>query len=137
VRALASIINLHGNMLWGRCDNPFKGASFDNTHDPNLTAARFDAVIEQLETGAVPHKQFHNLLYKDLVGDTMKELETMYRHFGIPLSDAGRRGMAQYLADNPRDARPAHKFNMGPDEFVAKARLAFKRYQDYFKVPSE
>ena len=43
----------------------------------------------------------------------------------------------KYLAEHPRDSRPPHKFNVGSDEAVARARQAFKRYQDYFNIPME
>ena len=61
----------------------------------------------------------------------------MHRHFGIPLYEECRRGMAKYLADHPRDSRPPHKFNIGSPDVVARARQAFKRYQDYFDIPIE
>ena len=136
VRALASTISIIGHVQWGRCDHPFKGGSFEYITDPVYSAQRFNAAIDRLEAGDVPQNQFHNLLYKDLVGDTMGTIDKMYAHFGIPLSDYGRAAMAKYLADNPRDARPAHKFGMA-DEAVAKARQVYKRYQDHFKIPSE
>ena len=98
---------------------------------------RLNAVIDALEAGVVPPKQIHHLLYTDLVADTMGALETMYRHFGIPMTDAGRGGMVKYLADNPRNSRPVHRFSMGTPEGVARARKVFKRYQDYFNIPSE
>ena len=94
-------------------------------------------MIDKLSAGVVPGKQIHHLLYTDLVGDPMQAVENLYRHFGIPLSLEGQKAMAQYLADHPRDARPPHKFSIGSGAEVARARKAFKRYQDYFKVPSE
>jgi Sulfotransferase family len=137
VRALASTISLIGVIQWGRSDHPFKGGSFEFVTDPVYSAQRFNAVIDNLEAGVVPPKQMHHVLYQDLVADTMPQIEAMYRHFGIVLSEQGRRGMAKYLADNPRDARPAHKFNAGEGEAVTGARLAYKRYQEYFKIPNE
>jgi Sulfotransferase family len=137
VRALASTISLIGTIQWGRSDYPFKGGSFEYVTDPAYSARRLTAVIDQLEAGVVPPRQFCNVLYKDLVGDSMQVLEGMYRHFGITLSERGRRGMAKYLADHPRDARPAHQFNIGSNEATQQARRAYNRYQEYFKIPSE
>jgi Sulfotransferase family len=137
VRSLASLVSIIGTLQWARSDHPFKGGSLEYMTDPFLSAARFNAVIDQIKSGVVPPKQMFHLFYKDLVADTIGTLEAMYRHFGVPLSDAGRRGMAQYLADHPRDARPPHKFNPGSEEAIARARLAFKRYQEFFKVPFE
>ena len=69
--------------------------------------------------------------------DTMGAIARIYRHFGIGLSDSSRAAMAKYLADNPRDTRPTHKFNAGSPEAVATARAAFKRYQERFGIPDE
>ena len=77
------------------------------------------------------------MFYRDLVADTIGTMEAMHRHFGIPLSAAGRSGMQQYLTDHPRDSRPPHLFNIGSDDAVARARQALKRYQDYFNIPIE
>ena len=137
VRALASMISMCGTCQWGRSDNPFKGGSWEYLTDASFSASRLNAVIDVLESGVVPQKQMHHLLYRDLVGDTMATIEDMYRHFDIPLSEDGRRSMAQYLLDQPRDARSVHKFNAGSAENVGKARQAYKRYQDHFQIPSE
>ena len=67
----------------------------------------------------------------------MGEIEKAYAHLGLNMSDAGRRGMTKYLADNPRDARPKHQFNLGSPEIIAKAREAYIRYQVYFGVETE
>ena len=137
VRALASMISLVGTVQWGRSDQPFKGGSFEYLTDANFSASRLNAVIDALESGVVPEKQMHHMLYRDLVGGTMDAIEGMYRHFGIVLSDTGRRGMEDYLRLHPRDARSAHKFEAGSPEAIARARQAYRRYQNRFSIPSE
>ena len=137
VRALASMVSLVGTIQWCSSDHPFNAGSFEFVTDPQYSAQRINGVIDQLEAGVVPPRQMFHLLYKDLVGDTMSMLEAMYRHCGIPLSEEGRRGMAKYLADNPRSTRPPHKFGIGSDEAVARARQAYQRYQEYFRIPEE
>ena len=137
VRALASVISLIGTLQWGRSDYPFKSGSFEYISDPVFSARRMEAVVDQLEAGVVPAERFYNLLYKDLVAHPMSEIEAMYRQFGMKLSPEGYHAMTQYLADHPRDARPPHKFSIGSDESVARARQAYKRYRDHFKIPEE
>ena len=137
VRALASMISMCGTCQWGRSDHPFKGGSWEYLTDAKFSAMRLNAVIDVLESGVVPERQFHHMRYRDLVGDTMAAVEGMYRHFGIPLSDVGREGIAHYLAEHPRDTRPAHKFDAGTDENVAYAHRAYQRYQEYFRIPTE
>jgi hypothetical protein len=137
IRAQASTINIVGTLQWGRSDHPFKGGSFEMVTNPDLGGARLSAVIDKLEAGVVPPKQFFNLLYQDLVGDTMGTITALYDHFGIPLSDEGRRGMEKYLAENPRTARPPHKFDLGSADVLQRTRKAYRRYQEYFNIPSE
>jgi len=137
VRSLASLVSIIGTLQWSTGDHPFKGGSLDYMTDPNFSAARFNAAVDKIESGAIPAKQIHNMLYRDLVADTMATIEGMYRHFGIDLNESSRRAMAHYLAEHPRDARPAHKFNAGSPEAVARAREAFARYQTVFRIPSE
>jgi hypothetical protein len=137
VRALASLVSIIGTIQWGRCDHPFSGISLEYMTNPELSAGRFNAVIDQLEAGVVPPGQVCNVLYKDLVADTIGTVESIYRQFGIELTEDGRRALAQYMDHNPRDNRPPHRFSIGSDEAVARARAAFGRYSDYFGVPTE
>ena len=137
VRALASTVSLVGTAHWGRSDHVFKNGAYAFVTDPMYSAQRLDNVIEQIESGSVAPKQIYNLLYKNLVGNTIATLEAMYRHFGIILSNEGRAGMQRYLTDHPREQRPPHKFNVGSEAVVTTARQAYQRYQDYFGIPSD
>jgi hypothetical protein len=137
VRALASLISIIGTIQWGRSDHPFSGISLEYMTNPQLSAARFNAVIDQIDSEVVPPRQIYNVLFKDLVADTVGTVEQMYKHFGIELTDERRRAMERYMDENPRDSRPPHQFNVGSDEAVRRARAAFARYSEYFDVPSE
>jgi hypothetical protein len=137
VRALASLVSIIGTLQWARSDEPFRGVSLEMLTSPELSAARFEAVIDQLESGLIPPEQMFNVLYQDLVADTIGTVEAMYRHLGIELTDDGRQAMEQYMRDNPRDSRPPHRFGIGSPEAVARARRAFARYQEHFGIPSE
>lgn len=137
VRALASTVSLVGTLQWGRCDHPFKGGSFEYVTDPKLSAGALGHVMNQLDAGVVPEKQMFHLLYKDLVADTMSVIKRMYAHLGLPLRPESEKGMADYVAAHPRDARPAHRFSAGSEEVVTNARKAYHRYQDRFQIPME
>ena len=137
VRALASTVSIIGTLQWGRSDHPMKGGSFEAILDPKLSAGALNHIIDQLEAGVVPKNQIYHLRYLDLVKDTMGEIEKAYRHLGLELSERGRQGMTKYLADNPRDVRPKHQFNLGSAEIVTQARAAYKRYQAHFGVATE
>ena len=137
VRALASLVSTVGTIQWGRSDHPFTAVSLAYMTDPDLAAGRFNAVVDQLDSGAIPPDRIYNVLFRDLVADPIGEAEKMYEHFGIELTDEGRAAMAKFMEDNPRDDRPPHQFSIGSDEAVARAHEAFARYQERFGVPSE
>ncbi|MDB5972340.1 MAG: hypothetical protein JWQ90_4790 [Hydrocarboniphaga sp.] len=137
VRSTASFINMLGTMQWAQSDTPLQAGSLDMMRDPMLSASLFNSVIDLIESGAIPAGQLYNVHYKDLVSDTMGTLESIHRFFGIPLSDAGRAGMAKYLADNPRDSRPAHRYPAVKGQALDRAREVYSRYQNYFGIPSE
>jgi hypothetical protein len=136
-RSLASLVSVIGTIHWSRSDHPFNGVSLDYMTDPAISAHRFGAVIEAIESGAIPRDQIYNCLYRDLVADVVGTVADMYRHFGLELTDEGRKGMGQYMIDNPRDNRPPHRFNFGTPDVVRRARTALQPYQDYFGIPNE
>jgi hypothetical protein len=136
-RALASLVSIIGTIQWSRSDHPFASVSLEYMTDPQISAYRFGAVIEQITGGVIPEKQIYNLLYKDLVADVIGSVERMYDHFGLELTEAGRQAMEKYMADNPRDGRPPHRFNFGTPEVVAHAREVLRPYQEFFQVPDE
>lgn len=137
VRAQASARNMIGVQQWAHSDHPFKNASLDVMLNPHVSAARLQAAIDYLDSGAIPAGQIHHMLYRDLIDDPLGSVEKMYAHFGLPLTQEARAAMQRYLADNPRDARPPHRFAAGSDEEVAAARAAYQAYLDRFNIPVE
>ena len=136
-RALASLVSVVGTIQWGRSDHPFSAVSLAYMTDPDLAAGRFNAVIDQLDSGAIPQDQIAHVLFHDLVADPVGQVGKMYDHFGIALTDSGREAMSRFMKENPRDNRPAHQFDIGSDAAVARVREAFARYQERFGVPVE
>lgn len=137
VRATASFVNMLGTMQWAGSDTPLRAGSLDMLRNPALTARLFNGVIDQIERGDIPAKQLCNVHYQDLVKDTMGALDSIHRHFGIPLSETGRAGMTRFMSENPRDSRPAHRYPAVKGTALDNARAAYGRYQDYFKIPNE
>jgi hypothetical protein len=137
VRALASLVSIIGTIQWSRSEEPFRGISLDLLMNPEMSAGRFQAVIDQIESGAIPERQIINLLYRDLVADTIGTVQRIYEHFGIELTEEGLGAMQKYMEDNPRDNRPPHRFSIGSGPAADRARIAFTAYQEQFNVPSE
>jgi hypothetical protein len=135
VRAMASMINLVGTLQWARSDHPFKAGTYEYFIDPTYAARRLNKAIDEINS-IIPAQQFYNILYKDLVGDPLRVVEDIYRHFNILLSEKSRRAYETYIVNHPRDARPPHKFSIAP-EVAQKAKDAFKFYKEYFGIPDE
>jgi hypothetical protein len=45
--------------------------------------------------------------------------------------------LEKYVAGHPREARPAHRVNLGDDEMNSRDRQAYRHYQEYFDIPYE
>jgi hypothetical protein len=137
VRALASLVSIVGTIQWGRSDHPFSAVSLAYMTDPYLAGGRFDAIAAGLDAGSVPERQIFHVLFRDLVADPVGQADAMYAHFGLEMTAEGREALVRYMAENPRDNRPPHQFPAGSPEVVARARDAFKAYQQRFDVPDE
>lgn len=137
VKALSSVINLMGTLFWSRTDNPYNGNEFDALTNADLGAMIMSQPIELLESGVLPKEQLCNLHYADLIADPIAAVAGIYHYFGMQFTDRGRAILQQYMDDNPRSSRPAHKYNVGDPEQVKVERKAYQRYQEYFDVPSE
>jgi hypothetical protein len=136
-RALASAVSLLGTVQWGRTDRPFQFGAFEYVTDPNLAAGRFNAVIDQIEAGAIPNDRLQHVLYADLVSDPIAAITAMYDAFGLKLTDEGRLAMQGFVDAHPRDARPPHRLSLGSEEMNSRDRVAFRRYQESFAIPYE
>ena len=137
VRATASFNHMLGAMQWAGSDMPLRRGSLDILRDPARNAGMLERAMELLDRGAIPEARVFHVHYRDLVRDTMGTVEALHRHFGIPLSDAGRQDMRRYLEEHPRDARPPHRYPAAQGEALTRARAAYGRYQARFDVPTE
>ncbi|MCB5946076.1 sulfotransferase [Acidocella sp. KAb 2-4] len=137
VKSFSSAVSLVGTLTWARSDMTLSPGSFDTVTDLDICSAMITRPIDWIEQGLLPKQRLCNIQYLDFITDPMREVERIYEFFDLELSVSGRNGMETYLANNPRSSRPAHKYNTGNDSIVSKERLAFRRYQEYFKVPNE
>jgi hypothetical protein len=137
VRASASMVNLIGCMWWAGSDVPLQAGALDYCRDPAVSAARFNMVIDQIESGEIPRDRIFSVQYKNLVRDPIATVQSIHDYFGIPLTEHGRAGMETYLRENPRDNRPPHRYPIPEGEALVQARAVYARYQEYFNVPTE
>jgi hypothetical protein len=137
VKALSSAVNTLGLLAWTRTDRPLRAGTFEHVTNAEACAAMFDGPIAEIERDAELRKQLVNVQYQDFVRTPLSVVEKIYAASGRTVSAEGRRSMQQYMDEYPRTARPAHAYEIGSPETVARERLAFRRYQSYFNVPDE
>ena len=137
IKAMSSAVNTLGCLAWTHTDHPFQGSTFQHVTDPDTCAAMLCAPIEEIERNPELRKRLCNVQYLDFLRTPLQVVERIYATSGRKVSEAGRAAMLKYMDEYPRTIRPAHKYDVGSAERVARERPAFKRYQDYFNVPSE
>jgi hypothetical protein len=96
VKAFASVVSLIGTAQWGRCNEPFKGASYSFVTDLGLASRRLGQVIDWMEQGTVPAERICNIQYLDLIGSPLATVESIYRYFGVELAADVRAVLADY-----------------------------------------
>jgi hypothetical protein len=82
--------------------------------------------------------QFFDVSYQDLTRDPMAVVVGLYRHFERELSAEAEAAMRQYIAQNPKDKKGAHRYSL--EQFgldPRQERLNFQEYTDYFRVATE
>jgi hypothetical protein len=136
VVALASVVSLVGTLAWVRSDQVMTEGTFEAVSNPAVCAEVLSRPIDWIESGVLPEKQLCNIQYDDFIADPLGTVEDIYNYFGQEFSAAARAAMQAHIEQHPRSERPAHRYDTGDSEIVAAERLAFKRYQDFFKIPN-
>lgn len=137
IKSLSSITAHLGTLNWARSDASFIGGSGKSFLNPEAVAKMLDRIVDWLEDGSLPKAQFMAVDFKEYIADQLAAAERIYARFGIEMTPEGRAGMEAFVQSNRQGSRPKHNYATGSSEAVAKERAMFKRYQDYFNVPSE
>ena len=69
--------------------------------------------------------------------ETVARIEQAYRDLGLPVTAEAFALMAAYLASKPQGSHGRHDYQRAADSVIADERRRYKRYQEYFNVPSE
>ncbi len=137
VKALASMVNLIGNMLWIKSDRLLPEGAYDNLTDATQMAAQMSKPIEWIENGALKADQLCNVQYLDLVADPVATLARIYDCFGLEFGVEARQIIGDFVANNPREKRRPQNYTVGEKAIIDSERKAFRKYQEYFQVPDE
>jgi hypothetical protein len=78
-------------------------------------------------------ERFFDILYTDLLRDAMGVVRSLYRYFGMQLTDEAERAMQRFLKENPQNKTGVHRYTLdefGFDQTIETRRFQF--YTDYF-----
>ncbi len=81
---------------------------------------------------------FVDVLYQDLESDPLVQIEKVYAHHGLEMTDAVRTAIRDYVAKNRKGKFGTHRYSLSEVGLsVGEVRERFKRYTDYFDIPLE
>jgi hypothetical protein len=137
IKAFASNTALLGTFYWMRSDKSFDASAFENLLTHEAVAARLNQVIDWSERGSIPTDRISNFQYTTMIERPIEGIRELYRQANMTLSVDAERRMRGYIAAKPQGKFGKHQYELGEQEQIAKARLHFQKYQDYFGVPAE
>lgn len=135
IKCMASATSLMGTLYSMRSNQPFNAAMFEDIIMGEATAKRLEHVMNQREAGIVPAENIADSRYQDLMDDPLACIEGIYEHFGMPLGDAAKGRMLDYLESKPKGKFGTHEYRV--DESRSRDRALFARYQQAYRVPDE
>jgi anti-sigma factor RsiW len=124
-----------GTLYHMRSDQPFNAAMFENILMGEATAQRLEKVMDQRDSGLVPPANIADSRYQDLIEDPLANIQRLYRHFDLNLSDTAKTAMQAYLAAKPKGKFGTHRYPVQEEHL--SARPLFERYQRRYQVPNE
>ena len=137
VKATASVVDVSGTLFYMRSDDIRLNKAHGQFIDGNPAVQTLQSVIDWMEDGTIPRERIQPVSYLDFFADPGSQLERLYTGLGLPLDDAARRAMLDYIAHKPKDKFGKHEYDMGEDELIAAEREKFRYFQDYFGVRNE
>jgi hypothetical protein len=79
----------------------------------------------------LPAGKFIDIDFRDTVKDPVSVVERIYRHIGLPMTDAARRQIGEYMSSHPREGRPKHEYSM--EQFGFTRADIERRFAEYRK----
>jgi len=125
VRSLPSIASMYAS-LWrlatDRVDEPEIGRQCLERFAGSLSRC-----LEARER--LPQERFFDVAYTELVSDPLAPLRRIYEFAGRPLTPAVEAAMRRFVAEHPRESRPAHRYTL--ERFGYTAQRVADAFADY------
>jgi hypothetical protein len=99
---------------------------------------QMDHVAAERDAGAVPEDQITDVVYRDLVAQPVRVIEELYAGWDLPLTDAFRGALDEYLAARHTARASSHDYSFADTGLdLSTHRTLLAPYQKRFGVPSE
>jgi Sulfotransferase family len=135
-----SVVSFLGTLYWLRTDNPWGGGGAAAAWALQMADDRarvWDGIIELIESGKIAtgnHASFH---YGQFMIDPIKAIAQVYDDLRLTLTSAVATRMKAYLDSKFQGKFGQHSYEPAPPGTVVAERKLYKKYQDYFGIPSE
>jgi hypothetical protein len=97
-----------------------------------------EILVEEARTPLFPPHQTLHLRYRDLVQRPIETVQRLYRHFGLPLTDAALIAMQEVVAAKPRGGYGENHYSFATHSInPEEVRARFAAYASLFGVPPE
>jgi sulfotransferase family protein len=95
---------------------------------------RWSRALERAIASRAKREQaFLDVYYEDLVADPMAQVQRIYAHAGLELTDAARGAMKKWAVENERDRRPVHAYTLEEFGYTREGlRREFAAYCERF-----
>ena len=120
-----------------RSDDTSLNKGFGRSIDGKESYQTLQDMIDWMEDGTIPKGQVVPVDYAAFFAHPEAALEQLYAALRLPLPDASKQAMVDYLASRPKDKFGKHEYDLGDAAAIAAARAAFRPFQEYFGVASE
>ncbi len=137
VKALASVVDVCGTLFWMRSDDPYSGDSYGQFLSVDPVVANLERLIGWLEDGTIPRERVCPVRYVEFFADPASQLERLYGALDMELTVGGLAAMQGYISAKPKGKHGEHDYETGGEAAIAAEREKFRRFQEYFGVPSE
>jgi len=114
-------------------------AGVSDTPDPVEAGRQSSATIERNLKRCLaareqwPAGSFFDVDFRETVSDPLGLIERIYAYLRMPLTERARAGIENYMANNPREKRPAHHYTLAQFGFTEDSiKQRFRDYRERF-----
>ena len=110
--------------------------------DPHEAGHQWSSTLEEhlnkclVDRRSLSKERFIDVDFRDTVSRPIEVVERIYRRIGLPMTDAARRAIDDYMQGHPREARPKHQYTLEQFGFTqAELEQRFKAYRERHILP--